>query len=168
MDYRRFLCNIFLVVLLVNISTAQREDGDEADALRKQLIAEANDFNLKIDESQIQTTESKGEGNDGTVAYVPLLDKVDTTDDEIKEGGVDIGFQCMATEKLKGCFKVKLTGANRKTATFALVDKEGKTVASATNQAGAQRARPCIHVWVNGVYQGCFDRVIIIIIVRAK
>ena len=165
MDYKRFLCSIFLVVFLVNTSTAQGGSGSEADKLKEKLMAEAGSFGLDIDESKIETTESVGEGNDGIFAYVPLLDNVTATDAQIVGGDVYTGFQCMTTKKLDGCFKVRLTGSEGDKASFELVDKEGRTVATSTSQAGGQRARPCIHVWVNGVYLGCFDRVIIIIIV---
>lgn len=165
MDYKRFLGSIFLVVFLLVTHAVQGGNGDDANALRNQLIEGAQLFGLKIVESKIEIADSEGEGNDGTVAYVPLLDNVTTTDEEIATGEVYTGFQCMDTEKLKGCFKVRLSGGSENEADFELVDKEGKTVAKSriTIRPGTVNGRPCIHVWINGVYMGCFDRVIIIL-----
>ena len=65
---------------------------------------------------------------DGIVVIVPLVDAVKTTSNQIERGGVDVSLQCMITEKLNGCFKVRLIDANEKGANFALVDGKGEIV----------------------------------------
>lgn len=130
MEYRRFLGSIFLVVFLLATHAVRGGNGDAVDDLKNQMMTEANDFNLTIDESQIEIAESSGEGNDGIFAFYSFADELDATDEEIAAGDVYTGFQCMETEKLNGCFKVRLTYANETLVTFALVDKEGTIVAT--------------------------------------
>ena len=105
---------------------------------------------MKIDES-------RDDENREIVASVPLLDAVNTTSQEIEQD-----VQCMATEKLTGCFKVRLTGTDKQNAHLALVDGKPNTIANseATPRDNSSQAR--IHVWINGEYVGCFDYVIII------
>ncbi|CAF1274578.1 unnamed protein product [Adineta steineri] len=149
------------------MDAAPQTYADKSDALTQQLIAETKkNLGLDVDQSKIQVTKPSQE-NDDIIVSVPLVDTVKTTSDEIKQNNIYVSYQCMDTEKLKGCFKLKLTNANEKEAEFALVDNEGNTIATTTTTANPPEIniqRPCIMVWYNGVYLGCFDVVIIIFV----
>ncbi|CAF4178728.1 unnamed protein product, partial [Adineta steineri] len=132
--------------------------ADKSDALTQQLIEEAKkNLGLNVDQSKIQVTKPSEE-NDDIIVSVPLVDTVKTTNEELKQNDIYVSYQCMDTEKLKGCFKVKLTNANEKEAEFALVDNEGNIIASktatATTTSSGTPESWIICIWVNGVFQG--------------
>ncbi|CAF1421888.1 unnamed protein product [Adineta steineri] len=148
------------------MNAARQIYADKSDALTQQLIEETKkNLGLDIDQSKIQVIKPSKE-NDDIIVSVPLVDIVKTTSDEIKQNDIYVSYQCMDTEKLKGCFKVKLTNVNEKGAEFALVDNEGNTIATATTTANppeSNKQRACIEVYVNNVYRGCYGTVIIVI-----
>ena len=67
----------------------------------------------------------------------------------------------MATEKVTGCFKVRLTGTDKQNVHLALVDGKGNTIAISKTTPSDNSSQARIHVWINGEYAGCFDYVII-------
>ncbi|CAF1186526.1 unnamed protein product [Adineta steineri] len=151
------------------MDAAPQTYADKSDALTQQLIAETKkNLGLDVDQSKIQVTKPSQE-NDDIIVSVPLVDTVKTTSDEIKQNNIYVSYQCMDTEKLKGCFKVKLTNVNEKEAEFALVDNEGNIIASKTVTATATATTSgtpeswIICIWINGVFQGCYSGNVIII-----
>lgn len=177
MDSRQFSYMIVSLVLLVTMSAARSTAEDKGITLSNQLIKEAKkNFGYGIDESKIHTVRSQKNGKEDVVTSALLADSVKATSDQIKEGDVYAAVQCVAAQQLEGCFKVRLADVNDKEATFALVDKDGKTVATKTTTravasssiakrqlAKENRAQTSLWcVWINDVFVGCYDIVIII------
>ena len=139
--------------------------------LVQQLIREAKALGLKIDESKIVAS-TKGENRE--YAAVPLItgNKLDVTRNQIANGEVYVAFQCAKTEKSSECYKIRLTDFVPKTQTLktALVDENGKIIArSELEPTGKSKITPLrsitiqgpVRVFINGVYIGTYDLVII-------
>lgn len=121
MNYKRILFGVVFLVLLMHTVM-----------VRRLMQRQSNKFGLKIDQSKIQSYTWKDAENDGIVINVPLVDSVNTSSEEIKQGDVYISFQCMATGKLNHCFNVRLTNVNEKEANLTLVDDQGKIITTST------------------------------------
>ena len=161
MAYERCLCAILSVVFLISTGVQARSlDEVRKPVLMDQLIREAkSSFKLNIDQSKIQTYNSGKDGRGDEIVSVPLANVINTTREEIEKGDVYVSLQCMKTEQLSGCFKVRLTSMDKDEATFALVDQAGETVGAAETVANTvSRARfgiVIIRVWIDGEYAGC-------------
>lgn len=185
MDFKRSLYAIVFMAVLIDMNSAGVIVSDKVNALTKQLIQEAKEFGFKIDESQIEIVYSKEEGNAGVIVGAPLSKTIDTTSKQIENGEVYVGVQCVSTEKINGCFKVRLAGADKRGIKLDLINNDGtvlasKTVSSpnelgkravtaskdlaATNEQLPSQAqnRYVWCVWINGYFIGCYDEVIII------
>lgn len=185
MEFKRSLCGIVFLVVLVNITNGRAAVRDKSNVLIEQLVQEAGKFGFKTDLSQIETVYSNEKDSDDVTVGVPLSNAVDTTSEQINKGEVYVGFQCMATKQLNGCFKVRLAGIDEKGLHLELVNEDGKVLASKTvssqrelvkRQVAAAPSNDLIPaqtelanhrrrvwcVWINGVFQGCYDVVIII------
>ncbi|UJR17709.1 hypothetical protein I4U23_004607 [Adineta vaga] len=138
--------------------------------LVQQLISEARELDLKIDESKI-VTQSKGE--EGEFAAVPLNtdSKLDVSRKQIENGEVYVAFQCMKTKTLSGCYRIRVTDAvEKKSLNTALVDRTGETIARAEVAPRGEdqvASRFIIFIWgpvdvyIDGVYCGTYDLVVI-------
>lgn len=141
--------------------------------LIQQLIKEAKRLRFKIDESKIVTYSKDGVGD---FAAVPLGtdSSLNVTKEQIENNEVSVALQCMKTKTLSGCYRIRLTDAVEKTKSLkaALADNTGKIIGKSKlaleqDNRVALRARIIIRgpveVYIDGVYWGTYDWVIITI-----
>ena len=169
------LISIAAIVSLLCIQALVKAQ-DDGSVLVKQLISEAARLGYQIDNSQINVTTVEG---NSVVASVPLTQKQElrVTSDQLAKGQVYLSIQCMKTQALSGCYRVRATGLVQKGTALgvSLVDAGGKTVASSTvtlsqgsgstgtvpSSARTIIIRGPVRVYIDGQYVGTYDWVII-------
>ncbi|CAF3044489.1 unnamed protein product [Rotaria sp. Silwood2] len=170
LHYKLVLTTVVLSIFFIPLNINAQNDKNE---LVQKLINEARQLNLKIDESKIVT---RSIGGDGDIAAVPLITDsiLNVTSEAIEKGEVYTSLQCMKTKKLNGCYRVRATGLlkTKKGLNVSLIDKGNKIIANSEMVPRAEKRIKRrliliidgpVDVYIDGVYYGTYDFVIIYI-----